>query len=129
VTPRPARVGAWPTAVRSGDDLLTVPVDECSGASEVDRATLQHLMWDAAGIYRSGEALRDAAAQLGQWKVSGTTTYDLETANLLDLSRAVVAAALERRESRGAHSRSDYPETIRAFEHSLAIERAVAVPC
>jgi L-aspartate oxidase len=35
----------------------------------------------------------------------------VEDRNLLDLARLTVAAALARTESRGAHSRSDIPET------------------
>ena len=51
---------------------------------------------------------------------------DLETANLLALARVLVAAALARRESRGAHFREDFPETSADFQHSLVYCQAVA---
>jgi succinate dehydrogenase / fumarate reductase flavoprotein subunit len=35
----------------------------------------------------------------------------LDLKNMLDISEAVTRAALERKESRGAHTREDYPET------------------
>lgn len=73
-----------------------------------DRGRLQQLMWDAAGLHRDGARLAAAAAELAATTdpagpVSG------EDANLLTLARLVVAAALAREESRGAHFRSDFP--------------------
>jgi len=53
----------------------------------------------------------------------------LETANLLDLGRALITAALARRESRGAHFREDFPETSAALQHSLLFARKVPVTC
>ena len=74
-----------------------------------------------------------AATQLDQWQPSGATMHDLETANLLALARVLVAAALARRESRGAHFREDFPETSAGFQHSLvycqAIAKAVTSAC
>jgi len=45
----------------------------------------------------------------------------LELENLMDIALATVCSALERRESRGAHSRVDYPERddLRWLRHSL----------
>jgi L-aspartate oxidase len=99
----------------------------------VDRLALQSLMWNAAGIERSAAGLEAAAMQLDQWQASGATTQDLETANLLALARVSVAAALARRESRGAHFREDFPEASAGFQHSLvycqATAKAVSSPC
>ena len=64
--------------------------------------------------------------QLDQWQASGATMQDLETANLLALARVLVAAAIARRESRGAHFREDFAETSRDFQHSLVYCQAVA---
>jgi L-aspartate oxidase len=95
----------------------------------VARKDLQKLMWNAAGIERSAEGLRRATVQLSQWHSDSDTVEALETANLLCLARVLVAAALERRESRGAHFRNDYPETWDAERHSRAFARKVAVAC
>jgi L-aspartate oxidase len=101
---------------------LTLPVPQRRTphhAEPVDRVALQTLMWDAAGIERSAVGLEAVATRLDQWQPSGATMQDLETANLLVLGRVLVAAALARRESRGAHFREDFPETSEGFQHSL----------
>ena len=88
-------------------------------AQPVDRVALQTLMWNAVGIERDAAGLEAAAAQLDCWQAAGNTVHALETANLITLARVMVAAALARRESRGAHFREDFPEPSTAFEHSL----------
>ena len=40
---------------------------------------------------------------------------------LLTLARAVLTCALERRESRGAHYREDYPETLAEYGYATII--------
>ena len=46
----------------------------------------------------------------------------LELENMLDVAETVVASGLERRESRGSHTRRDYPDRDdeRFLTHSLA---------
>ena len=55
--------------------------------------------------------LEEAAAILASWHSENDTVEGAENANLLDLARLVVVAALRRKESRGAHERTDFPET------------------
>jgi L-aspartate oxidase len=115
-------------AVRAlGDETGTAPVfdvavtgieDRGEGAEPgdptVDRSALQELLWDTAGVHRSGAGLTRAAATLTGWRAADRATADvaeLETGNLLDLGRLIVTAALEREESRGAHHRADFPAT------------------
>ena len=107
------------------------PLDlDVNGPNEtVDRATLQQLMWTAAGIQRTETNLREAAVQLARWTGEGTTTMALETANLLTIARVLVDSALIREESRGAHYRVDFPETLSAFQHASVFARKVSVPC
>jgi L-aspartate oxidase len=92
----------------------------------MDRLALQTLMWNAVGIERDALGLEAAARRLDQWQAPGTSVHDLETANLLALARVMVAAALARRESRGAHFREDFPQTSAGFHHSLVYSQEVA---
>lgn len=70
-----------------------------------DRARLQAILWTGAGLHRDRTGLERAARELAGLRMPGSG----EDANLLQLGRLVVAAALSREESRGAHFRSDYP--------------------
>lgn len=89
------------------------------------RTDLQHLMWDAAGLARNGDDLTEAAAELAAWRAPEVTdAKSAEDANLLVVARAVIASALARRESRGGHYRTDYPELdLTQARHSAVVAR------
>ena len=117
--------------LRVEDDAGVVMLqDEDDGRAEIVlREELQKLMWNAAGIERNAPGLRAAATKLQSWRSHGNSVEELETANLLSLARVLVAAALAREESRGAHFRSDYPEMSAAFQRSLLYAKRVGVTC
>ncbi len=93
---------AWLNAAGGSDTL-----PESAPLSPFDRARLQSVLWSAAGLSRTRTGLARAAAELAGMR----TPAPGEDANLLLLGRLVVAAALSREESRGAHYRSDFPLT------------------
>jgi len=100
------------------------------------RAELQEHMFDLAGVVRREDGLRKMQAILGnlreryeravvmdKGKVYNTDlTEAVELAFLLDCADTLVAAALARDESRGAHYREDYPlrDDDHWLKHSLA---------
>jgi L-aspartate oxidase len=97
----------------------------------VSRDDLQSLLWEQAGVHRTGAGLRTAAATLAGWHVvdradPGIDMADLETGNLLDLGRLIVAAALQREESRGAHHRDDFPDSHTALAQPYFSVKAAA---
>ena len=121
--------GDWPAGLPEAD-VLALEAEERRGATVVSRVELQQLMWDQAGIHRDGDGLREASERLSGWRApSSGSVEDFETANLLTLARAVVEAALARRESRGAHFRMDFPETLDAYRYHQVYARKVAVAC
>ncbi|TFB51250.1 L-aspartate oxidase [Cryobacterium tagatosivorans] len=88
------------------------------------REALQGLMWESAGVLRSGEGLAAAAVTLAGWARPetgpGASVRAHEDANLLDLARITVQAALAREESRGAHHRADFPSVRAELAYPLA---------
>ncbi len=63
-----------------------------------------------AGVLRDASSLRRAREALAVME-----PVDREVANLLSVSRALVGAALVREESRGTHTRLDFPESSSEF--------------
>src|SRR5690606_35846675 len=105
---------------RSTETLIPVAADDES-LPLVDRGALQKLMWRCAGLERTAEGLAEAAATLAGWRGAGGSVAELETANLLLLARALVAAAAARPESLGAHFRADsVPSPTAEREAALA---------
>ena len=77
-------------------------------------AALQSLMWDKVGIVRCGEGLEEAASILATWQQTLEMRCDrpsYELSGLILAGRLMAEAALAREESRGAHFRTDFPES------------------
>ncbi|MFC1968305.1 L-aspartate oxidase [Chloroflexota bacterium] len=75
-------------------------------------SALQSLLWDKVGIFRSGQALEEAAGILAAWEGALPWPMDrpsYELSNLVQAGRLMAEAALLREESRGAHFRLDFP--------------------
>ena len=88
---------------------LEVPTATRAGR-RATREDLQRVMTRDAGVLRDGGSLTRAHDALESMQPT-----DREVANLLVVSRALVDAALAREESRGTHTRLDFPETNPAF--------------
>jgi succinate dehydrogenase / fumarate reductase flavoprotein subunit len=85
---------------------------------------LRSVMQSLVGIVRTEEDLKTALMKIAELrgraanaKVGGNIQYNpgwhlaLDLKNMLDISEAVTRAALERKESRGAHTREDFPDS------------------
>lgn len=106
---------------------------------------LQQAMWEGAGPLRHEEGLLKVLNQLGLLEKAATSLYlkkdgtlsrqildAIELIQMLFVAKAIVLSALQRRESRGAHLRSDYP--YRDDQHYLAhtavtMERDESIKC
>ncbi len=89
---------------------------------------LQGMMQDLVGIVRQESEMRDALVKLSALReraaragVVGNREYNngwhtaIDLHNLLTVSEAITRAAIERKESRGAHFREDFPAKSDAF--------------
>ncbi|MFC2026973.1 L-aspartate oxidase [Chloroflexota bacterium] len=91
-----------------------------------DLPTLQRLLWDKAGIIRNEEGLVAAAETLAGWQESLPQPKDrpsYELANLVLAGRLLTEAAILRQESRGAHFRSDFPDTSPEWRKHIVITK------
>jgi succinate dehydrogenase/fumarate reductase flavoprotein subunit len=83
---------------------------------------LRKVMWDYCGIIRDENGMMEGLRQLDfieeEFQRVLRQVQPQETARITEIhhglmtSRAVIHAALRRKESRGAHCRSDFPETV-----------------
>src|SRR6266446_1631558 len=113
----------------SEEALLRVELDQESMLQT--RRKLRQIMWQYASLCRDQQGLFEARSQLHELRSTilakdtakpdnQTETVEwLETVNMLKVAELVIAAALQRHESRGSHWRLDYdtPDEILAGSH------------
>ncbi len=108
------------------------------------RTEMQQAMESGAGIYREGKGIQAAADKIQELKqrfqnvglddhsrtFNTELTACLELSNMLDLADSITQSALQRKESRGAHQRTDYPDRNdnEFLSHSLAHRNADGPP-
>ncbi|MFY0989929.1 succinate dehydrogenase flavoprotein subunit [Halomonas sp. C05BenzN] len=96
---------------------------------------LQNIMQNSFGVFREEENMQKGVKQLAELReriakahlpdksnaFNTARVEALELDNLMEVAEATAIAALERKESRGAHSRYDYPDRddVNWLKHSL----------
>ena len=106
----------WETEKRSDEDLNSKDL----------RNSLASLMWRDVGITRSADSLQNAQDKVDFWsryvvdrEFKALPGWELQ--NMLLVSQLMITSAIERRESRGVHYRSDFPETDPAFQKHISV--------
>ena len=97
---------------------------------------IKKLMWEKVAIVRDEKTLNEALKELLDMQkdledldVSNKTQYNtdlvtaLEVINMVDICILSVKSAILRRESRGAHYRSDFPETNDEWKKSIVMNK------
>ncbi|GAA1494587.1 L-aspartate oxidase [Curtobacterium herbarum] len=116
-----------PAVVASVDDRTGGPTH--LGRTAPVRQTLQSVMTDRVGLLRDATGLAGARAALaGLSAPAPTTVRDAEDRALLDLARLTALAAEARTESRGAHARTDHPDTDPSAPATTAWVTATPAP-
>ena len=102
------------------------------------RAGMAEALWNRAGILRDEQGLNETLQMLrelameyqqstaGMFWPAGREAWSecLEFGNMLDVAMSVVLAAMERKESRGSHNRTDCPDLNPAWlRHTLVRKR------
>ncbi len=97
---------------------------------------LKQIMWDKVGIFRDEKRLVEAKKAVAKLKIEAkkmktrTTLKErnrdlqdcLEIENMLVTAESVIDAAILRKESRGAHSRTDYPKTLDEWRKNIVVK-------
>jgi len=106
--------------------LVVLDAIESGATSEANTerwiAELRDLMWKDAGLLRDANGLREARRLLSVLAATmprGLSRRAVEARNLHVVASVIVASALGREESRGAHCRNDFPLKAADAEHSV----------
>lgn len=119
---------------------MLLPFERSGGESPYAiHADLQGVMQSLVGIFRNEEDLRGALSEIDKLKertarvyVEGSRLFNpgwhlaRDLQSMLTVAEAVTRSALARRESRGAHSRIDYPNLDDAWGkmHNVVVKNA-----
>ncbi|HET7342768.1 MAG TPA: FAD-binding protein, partial [Methylomirabilota bacterium] len=121
---------------------LTAPFARPAGGALYElQAELRDVMWERAGLVRDADSLAGALAaverieaRLDSVGVAGDPALNTAWQDWLSLrnqalvARLIARSALERRESRGAHFRRDFPATSPAPPLSVRVRRGADGP-
>lgn len=112
------------------DNHLNGSVKNVAGSYVENWHRMQDILKEGLGIVRSEKSLTEALSKLDALSEKirledDSTAMENEKQSLSDcclLGRAMLLCALERKESRGAHNRSDYTEESESFQMQTVAE-------
>lgn len=115
-------------AIKKSIDKYSQEVDYVEYDIDSLKAELQNIMWNYVGILRDEKSLDIANKKLQELKSKFSTEvkcfnkWEYEFKNMLTVAQLIIDSAIKRKESRGAHFRTDYPVTNEIAEHSCMIK-------
>ncbi len=120
--------GAVSPPLEPSPDARSLPRrEDCVIAPQAPQAEeLRELMWSNAGIVRTRLGLAEAATLLAEWQSLMPPAHDrtsMEMRSMVVCGRLMTEAAMLREESRGAHYRSDFPETSDEWRRHLVFRQ------
>ena len=133
----------WSDAAAGASLALMADVHERAQSSQDGTAArttelwteLQELMWKKVGLSRTEQSLTEALERLRQMRtvdfpgltLGAGSAFNMtieewfELRNAIQVAEAIALAALNRKESRGAHQRLDHPETQSDYERNQVL--------
>jgi L-aspartate oxidase len=97
--------GGVPTVTAASDTVIADPA-----AIADAQARVRAIMADRVGVVRDHDGLRSALIDLADLEANASGALDI--VNMTTAARFITEAALRRKESRGSHFRTDYPEPL-----------------
>lgn len=121
---------------RAADTVLSVEFKRPSGVGKPnikylspDKATakqfktlVKNILWEYGGIVRNKQGLEKGLEELEKLdqkikeKSNSISSNGLELKNMMIIGKLILASALQRKESRGLHYRTDFPDTDKNYE-------------
>jgi succinate dehydrogenase flavoprotein subunit len=136
---RQSTITVDPAQIDAAEREVLAPFERNTGESPyMVHADLQQTMQSLVGIFRTEEDLRSALEQILQLKerakslsISGSRMFNpgwhlcADLKSLLTVSEAVARCAAARKESRGAHSRIDFPnyDAVWGKQNNITLQR------
>lgn len=115
-------------SIRKTIEVYSAPLSDKDYDIESLKSELKNLMWNKVGIVRCEKELIEAQKEvqrlLNEFKRERKCLNqdEYEYRNMLTVAGLIIQGALDRKESRGAHSRSDYTQTDSNPVHSNMIK-------
>jgi L-aspartate oxidase len=112
-------------------EVVTLETLPAGPPATVTTPQLRGLLWERVSITRDGAGMEEAEVRLRRWLggyLPRATRGSVELANMLLVGWHMTRAALRRSESRGAHYRYDFPETMPEWRRRVAVRLAAAHP-
>ena len=116
-------------AIMSKIQIYSAPLSEVDYDIPKLKQDLKNLMWNKVGIIRCEKLLLEAKNEIEEMKSNFNRTRkclnqsEYEYRNMLTAAELIVDSALSRKESRGAHSRSDFKATDNNPVHSNIMKK------
>jgi succinate dehydrogenase / fumarate reductase, flavoprotein subunit len=125
-----------PTAIQNANDELDGLIKEGDELPRLLQRSLRDALWEFCGVVRSEERLHKGLEKVAELKnrsmnldlQPGSENYRdlwvaLDLRSSLAVAEATLRAALERKESRGAHQRKDFPKTNVSLTLNYTVRR------
>ena len=109
-------------------EKYTAPLSDENFEIDVLKQKLKDIMWKYVGILRDENSLLKGLDEIYKLKsefrrdVKCLNKQEYELRNMICVAQLIIKSALKREESRGAHYRVDFPETMEESKHYCIIK-------